>query len=188
MDDPRQIEMGGGRDLAAILGLVLDDNGSPVTVEPATWLVCFVPGLRPEWWHRFVKGPRKHVFAIRPDSHGAWTLFEPWWSRLFAASITAEQARGFLAWAAAGDVLLVRESVPGSGSQICGWMTCAILVSFLLGRRYRAWTPDGLYRHLVREKGVHPIDVTSLLAPVALPGPASSKRSSDRRRHTQRVV
>ena len=55
-------------------------------------------------------------------------------------------------------------SVPGSGSQIRGWANCAVLVSFLLGRGYRTWTPHGFYRRLKRECGVRPIDVSLPLA------------------------
>jgi len=141
----------------------VDEHGAPVTLEAASWLVCFVPGLRPQWWHKFVPGRHKHVFAMRPESTGMWTLFEPWWRRLLTATISPEQARAFLSWAAAGDVLLVREAVPGKGSQIRGWMTCAILVSFLLGRGYRTWTPHAFYRRLVRERGVRRVNVSTLL-------------------------
>ena len=34
--------------------LELDENGSPVTLEAAAWYVCFVPGLKKQWWHRCV--------------------------------------------------------------------------------------------------------------------------------------
>ena len=34
--------------------LELGENGSPVTLEAAAWYVCFVPGLKKQWWHRFV--------------------------------------------------------------------------------------------------------------------------------------
>ena len=142
----------------------LNEYGSPVTLEAANWFVCFVPGLRWEWWHTFVLGPHKHVFALRPEPTGMWTIFEPWWGRLFTASISPKDARTFLLWASAGDVLQVRESIPGSGSQIRGWMTCAILVSFLLGRGYRAWTPHTFYRCLTRERDVRRVDVSGLLA------------------------
>jgi hypothetical protein len=141
-----------------------DEYGSPVTLEAASWFVCFVPGLQKQWWHGFVHKRHKHVFAIRPEPNGTWTLFEPWWRRLLTASLTTGQARKFLEWAAAGDVLLVRESVPGSGSQMRGWANCAVLVSFLLGRGYRTWSPHGFYRRLIREHGVHPINVSMLLA------------------------
>ena len=151
-------------DVAQAIALDIDQYGSPVTLEAANWLVCFVPGLRRQWWHRLVHRRHKHVFAMRPEQNGTWTLFEPWWRRLMTASLTAEQARKFLAWAAAGDVLLVRESIPGSGGQIFGWANCAVLVSFLLGRGYRAWTPHGFYRRLKREQEVRPIDVPMLLA------------------------
>ena len=90
----------------------VDEHGSPVTLEAATWFVCFVPGLEKQWWHGFVHERHKHVFAMRPEPNGMWMLFEPWWNRLLTASITAEQARKFLTWAAAGDVLLVRELGP----------------------------------------------------------------------------
>lgn len=151
-------------DPAQAIALDIDQYGSPVALKAANWLVCFVPGLRRQWWHRLVHRRHKHVFAMRPEQNGTWTLFEPWWRRLMTASLTAEQARKFLAWAAAGDVLLVRESIPGSGSQIFGWANCAVLVSFLLGRGYRTWTPHGFYRRLKREQEVRPIDVPMLLA------------------------
>lgn len=151
-------------DFAREIALDIDEHGSPVTLEATSWFVCFVPALKRQWWHGFVHKRHKHVFAMRPEPNGMWTLFEPWWHRLLTASITADQARKFLAWAAAGDVLLVRESIPGSGSQISGWANCAVLVSFLLGRGCRAWTPHGFYRRLTREPGVRSIDVSMLLA------------------------
>lgn len=154
--------------------LDIDENGSPVTLEPGNWFVCFVPGLRKQWWHRFVNEKHKHVFAMRPAEEGEWTLFEPWWHRLLTATITAEQARKFLLWGGHGDVLVVREDIPGAGSQIRGWMHCAALASYLLGRRYRDWTPHGLFRRLVREPHVCRVDVSALLerdlAHVATPG------------------
>ena len=150
-------------DVAQAIAFNVDEHGSPVTFEAANWFVCFVPGLKKQWWHGLVHGRHKHVFAMRPEPNGTWTLFEPWWRRLLTASLTSEQAHNFLAWAAAGDVLLVSESVPGRGSQFRAWANCAVLVSFLLGRGYWTWTPHGFYRQLMRERGVRPIDVSMLL-------------------------
>lgn len=155
--DPR------GRDLETIK-IEIDQDGSPVTIEPRGWFVCIVPGLKKQWWHPFVNQRHKHVFAIRPARPGEWTLFEPWWHRLLTATITLEQARKFLLWGARGDVLHVREAVPGQGSQIRGWMTCATLASYLLGRKYWVWTPHGLYKLLLREPGVCRVDVSALLS------------------------
>ena len=143
--------------------LELDKDGSPVTFEPAAWYVCFVPGLKKQWWHRFVNERHKHVFAMKPSGPGEWTLLEPWWHRLLTATITSEQARKFLIWGARGDVLHVREFIPGEGSQVRGWMTCAALASYLLGRRYWVWTPHGLYKLLLREPNVCRVDVSKLV-------------------------
>lgn len=142
----------------------IDKNGSPVTLEAATWLVCFVPGLEKQWWHPFVNKRHKHVFAMRPAGNGEWTLFEPWWHRLLSSTITSEQARKFLVWGARGDVLHVRESIPGHGSQIRGWMNCAGLVSYLLGRKYWVWSPQSLYKQLLREPHVCRVDVARIVA------------------------
>ena len=79
------------------------------------------------------------------------------------ATITSEQARKFLLWGARGDVLHVREFIPGQGSQLRGWMTCAALASYLLGRRYWVWTPHGLYTRLLREPNVCRVDVSRLV-------------------------
>jgi hypothetical protein len=151
-----------GRELE-VIKLELDKDGAPLTIEPRAWFVCFVPGLKKQWWHRFVNERHKHVFAMRPAGPGLWTLFERWWHRLLTATITSEQARKFLIWGARGDVLHVREAVPGRGSQVRGWMTCATLASFLLGRKYWVWTPHGLYKLLLRELGVCRVDVSALL-------------------------
>jgi hypothetical protein len=140
-----------------------DKDGSPATIEPGIWFVCFVPGITKQWWHPFVHKTHKHVFAMKPERDGRWTLFEPWWHRLLAASLSPEQARKFLLWAAAGDVVAVREHVPGSGSQVRGWMTCAGQVSYLLGRPYWVWTPHRFYRLLVRELNAWRVDVLALL-------------------------
>ncbi len=134
-----------------------------MTLEAGSWFVCFVPGLKKQWWHRFVNEMHKHVFAMRPARPGEWTLFEPWWHRLLTATINSEQARKFLLWGARGDVLLVREAIPGRGSQARGWMTCAALASYLLGRPYWVWTPHGLYKLLLREPNVCRVDVSVLL-------------------------
>ena len=147
-----------------VVRLEIDKDGSPLTIAPREWLVCFVPGLLKQWWHPFVNKRHKHVFVMRPAGPGEWTLFEPWWHRILIATITSEQARKFLIWGARGDVLHVREAVPGRGSQVRGWMTCAALAAYLLGRRYWVWTPHGLYKLLVREPGVCRIDVSALLA------------------------
>ncbi|MHB1198794.1 MAG: hypothetical protein ACYCZ6_04395 [Polaromonas sp.] len=144
--------------------LEIDQDGSPVTLEARSWFVCIVPGLQKQWWHPFVNRRHKHVFAMRPARPGEWTLFEPWWHRLLTATITSEQARKFLLWGARGDVLHVREAVPGQGSQIRGWMTCATLTSYLLGRKYWVWTPHGLYKLLLREPTVCRVDVARLVA------------------------
>jgi hypothetical protein len=152
----------GRRDLETI-ALEVDQDGSPVTLEAGSWFVLFVPGLKKQWWHRFVNDRHNHVFAMRPAGPDEWTLFEPWWHRLLTATISSEQARKFLLWGARGDVLLVREAIPGRGSQVRGWMTCAALTSYLLGRPYWVWTPHGLYKLLLREPNVCRVDVAELL-------------------------
>lgn len=149
---------------AGTIKLDVDRDGSPVTLEAGSWFVCFVPGLVKQWWHPFVHKVHKHVFAMRPAGPGEWTLFEPWWHRLLTATITSEQARKFLLWGARGDVLLVREAIPGHGSQIRGWMNCAGLSSFLLGRPYWVWTPHALYKRLLCEPNVCHVDVSVLLS------------------------
>lgn len=146
-----------------VIELTFDKDGSPVTLQPVGWFVCFVPGLQKQWWHRFVNKKHTHVFAMRPAGPGQWTLFEPWWHRLLTATITSEVARKFLIWGAHGDVLHVREAIPGRGSQIRGWMTCAALASYLLGRKYWVWTPHGLYKLLLRESGICQVDVSRLV-------------------------
>ncbi len=150
------------RDLEAI-ELKVDPDGALVPLEAGSWFVCFVPGLDKQWWHPFVHKVHKHVFAMRPVGKDEWTLFEPWWHRLLTATITSEQARKFLLWGARGDVLLVREAIPGRGSQVRGWMTCAALTSYLLGRPYWVWTPHGLYKLIQREPNVCRVDVSVLL-------------------------
>lgn len=154
--DPRE------RDLD-VVEIELDQHGSPVPLQPAGWYVCFVPGLVKQWWQPFVHEKHKHVFAMRPARPGEWTLFEPWWHRLLTATITSEQARKFLLWGARGDVLHVYEAIPGRGSQVRGWMSCATLTSYLLGRSYWVWTPHGLYKLLLREPGVCRVDVSRLV-------------------------
>ena len=143
--------------------LKLNPDGSLVMLEPGCWFVCFVPGIEEQWWHPFVHKLHTHVFALRPERGGEWTVFEPWWTRLVTATISSEQARKFLRWGAEGDVLLVRESIPGDSSQVRGWMNCAALTVHLLGRPYWVWTPHQLYRRLVQEPDVCHLDVSALL-------------------------
>jgi hypothetical protein len=141
----------------------IDANGSPVTLAAADWLVCFVPGLRKQWWHGLVSAKHKHVFAMRMVDENTWLIMEPWWTRNMVNVLSFDQAVQFLRWAAAGDIIKVREAIPGRGSQTRGWFNCAVLVSFMLGRRYRTWSPHGLYKRLKEEPGAQVIDVSRLL-------------------------
>lgn len=159
--------------------LKIDEHGSPVALEPADWLVLFVPGLRRQWWHRFVHARHKHCFVMRPGAAGEYLLVEPWWTRMMISTLTAAQARKFLAWGAQGDVLVVRERIPGAGSQLRGWMTCAALTSYLLGRNYAVWTPHSLFRRLLSEPGVRRVN------PVLL---AESLGADHSRPHLQSVL
>lgn len=146
-------------DLKDIQTLEVDEHGAPVTFESARWLVCFVPGLRSQFWHRFVHPTHKHVLMLQPKPDGAWTLFEPWWTRLLVRTINTHQALRYLRWAAMGDALLVEEDVPGRGSQIRGWSNCASLAAFVLGRSYCVWSPNGLFRRLLSEPRTQRVDI-----------------------------
>jgi hypothetical protein len=145
-------------------GVDVDSNGSPVSVPAAEWLVCFVPGLSRRWWHRFTNAKHQHVFAMRMVSDGCWILVEPWWTRMLVGVLTPADAVKFLRWAATGDILQVREAVPGCGNQVRGWSNCAVLIAFLLGRSYWTWTPHGLFCRLVAERDARPIDLARWLA------------------------
>lgn len=148
----------------------IDANGSPVTIEPSYWYVCFVPGLNRQWWHPFVHPLHKHVFVIRPDGDEQWLLIESWWNRILATNLTSRQAELFLRWAARGSILLVRERIPGRSSQLRGWMNCAALVAHHLGRRYWVWTPHQLYRVLRREKDTREVNIPQLAATLGTRG------------------
>jgi hypothetical protein len=150
-------------DVPPDLASIADENGSPVTVDPVDWYICFVPGLRRQWWHRFVHRKHKHVFAMRPMSNGSWLLVEPWWSRMMVTILAPADAVKFLKWGATGDILRVREAIPGQASQLRGWSNCAVLTAFVLGRSSWAWTPHGLYRELLREKETRHVNVEQLL-------------------------
>lgn len=149
--------------LPAGLRLDVDEHGAPVTFAPAHWLVCFVPGLKPQFWHRFAHPIHKHVLMLKPNPDGSWTLFEPWWTRLLVRTISTDQAVRYLRWAAMGDVLRVEEDVPGRGSQFRGWSNCASLAAFTLGRAYAVWNPHGLFKRLSAEAGAQRIDAEDLI-------------------------
>ena len=140
-----------------------DENGSLVTLDPVEWIICFVPGLQAQWWHRFVFSKHKHVFAMRPTNTGTWILVEPWWSRMMVTVLPPADAVKFLRWGGTGDILRVREAVPGHASQVRGWSNCAVLTAFVLGRRSFTWTPHGLYLQLLREKETSRESVETLL-------------------------
>jgi hypothetical protein len=140
-----------------------DEYGSLVTVEPVEWIICFVPGLKRQWWHRFAHKRHKHVFAMRPTGTGSWLLVEPWWTRMMVTILPPADAVKFLRWGATGDILRVREAVPGNASQIRGWSNCAVLTAFVLGRSSRTWTPHGLYDELRREEATKVGNVEQLL-------------------------
>lgn len=141
-----------------------DANGCLVATSPATWLVCFVPGLRRQWWHPFTDTRHKHVFALRSLGDGTWLLVEPWWTRMMVTVLPLDEAVRFLRWGAMGDILSVRESIPGRGSQMRVWANCSVLVSFLLGRSYWTWTPNGLYQKLLAEPDVEPMELSRFLS------------------------
>lgn len=146
------------------LATEVDCHGSPVSVPAAEWFMCFVPGLQKQWWHRFANRRHQHVFAIRALEDGSWLLVESWWTRMLVSVLTLDEALKFLRWGATGDVLQVREAIPGRGNQLRGWSNCAVMMAFMLGRGYRTWTPHGLYRRLVAEQGVRAIDLGQWLA------------------------
>lgn len=175
-----------GSDLATQLpwsrrSILVDEHGAPVTFEPARWLVCFVPGLRPQFWHRFVHETHKHVLMLKPNADGTWTLFEPWWTRLLVRTISGEEALRFLHWAALGDVLLVEEEVPGRGTQFRGWCNCASLATFVLGRPYWVWSPHALFKRLRAEARTRAIDIAAL-AQRAIPAMGSAGDLRQQRR------
>ena len=143
--------------------LRIDEHGAPVTFEAARWLVCFVPGLRAQFWHRFVHRTHKHVLLLKPNRDGNWTLFEPWWTRLLVRTITADQALRFLSWAAMGDVLLVEEDIPGHGSQFLGWANCASLAAFVLGRPCGLCSPHTLFKRLLSEDRTQRLNVAEFV-------------------------
>jgi hypothetical protein len=142
----------------------IDTDGSPVSVPPADWFVCFVPGLQRQWWHRFANASYQHVFAMRMVDDDTWIIVEPWWTRMLVTVLTLDEAVKFLRWGASGNILQVREAVPGHGNQVRGWANCAVLTAFLLGRSYRTWTPYGLYQRLVKDSDARPVDLTQWLA------------------------
>lgn len=141
----------------------VDRDGSPVSKRASEWLVCFVPGLQKQWWHRFTHPRHKHVFALKMVADDQWVIFEPWWNRMMVTTLAVDEAVKFLRWGAAGSILKVTERIPGDGSQACGWANCAVQISLMLGRPYRTWTPHGLYKRLSAEVGVESIDVAEFL-------------------------
>lgn len=143
--------------------IVLDEHGSPIHLSPERWIIGFVPGLKPQWWHRLAHPTHKHVFGLKTTDGVHWTLFEPWWTRIMVSTVSAEKAVKFLHWAARGDALSVKEEIPGRASQVRLWMNCAALMSFLLGRPYRVWTPNGLFRRLSAEVDTVPLDVNEII-------------------------
>ena len=163
MTDRTETGVYGNADALEALARGIDANGTLVSLEPVDWLVCFVPGLRREWWHRFAHRQHHHVFVMRPLAKGNWLLLESWKRRLHAPVLELAQADRFLRWAALGDVLRVREHVPGRAWQTRGWSNCAVLSALVLGRKSWSWTPHGLYRQLLREPGVTTEDVRRLL-------------------------
>jgi hypothetical protein len=146
------------------LAIEIDSDGSPVSFPAAEWFVCFVPGLQKQWWHRFANGRHQHVFLMRMVDEGSWILVEPWWTRMLVSVLTLDEAVKFLRWGATGNILQVREDIPGRGNQARGWSNCAVLTAFLLGRSFWTWTPHGLYHRLLAERGTRAIDLAQWLA------------------------
>jgi hypothetical protein len=143
--------------------LRLNPDGSIIDLPPAYWLVCIVPPIEPQWWHRFVHRRHKHCFAIKEEAGGVWTIFEPWWTRVLLATITTPQATKYLTWAARGDVFLVKAEIPGCSSQIRGMMTCGALLAHMLGRHDCVWTPHQLYKRLEADPDAQRVNMAELL-------------------------
>ena len=151
------------KDFLAELKSSVDSNGTLVSLPAVDWLICFVPGLEQEWWHRFAHPKHQHVFAMRPLGGRLWLLVDSWKHRLSVASLDMLDALKFMRWASAGDVLRAKEHLPGRAWHTRGWSNCAVLTALLLGRRSWTWTPHGLYRRLVNEPGVSRVDMDALL-------------------------
>lgn len=145
------------------LAIEIDHNDSPISRPPAEWFVCFVPGLKKQWWHRFTHPRHKHVFALKLVADDQWVIVEPWWTRIMISMLRTDEAVKFLRWGAAGSILKVTERIPGSGSQARGWANCAVLISLMLGRSYWTWTPHGLYKRLSAEDGVERVELDGFL-------------------------
>jgi hypothetical protein len=150
-------------DVPEDLAIEIDHNDSPISKQPAEWLVCFVPGLKQQWWHRFTHPKHKHVFALKVVGDDQWVLVEPWWTRIMVTTLRTDEAVKFLRWGAAGSILRVTERIPGTGSQARGWANCAVLISLMLGRSYWTWTPHGLYTRLSAEDGVERVELDAFL-------------------------
>ena len=162
---PSQTQDGGSQNPCTpdVLTIEVDRDGSPVSKRASEWLVCFVPGLQKQWWHRFTHPKHKHVFALKMVSEDQWVIFEPWWNRIMVTTLAVDEAVKFLRWGAAGSILKVRERIPGKGSQARGWANCAVQISLMLGRPYWTWTPHGLYTRLSVEDGVEAVDLAEFL-------------------------
>jgi hypothetical protein len=145
------------------LAIEIDRNDSPVSKPPAEWLVCFVPGLKKQWWHGITHPRHKHVFAIKMVGDDQWVIVEPWWTRIMITTLRTDEAVKFLRWGAAGSILQVKERIPGNGSQARGWANCVVLISLMLGRSYWTWTPHGFYKRLSAEDGVELVELDSFL-------------------------
>ena len=70
---------------------------------------------------------------------------------------------------------MVRENVPGNGSQFRVWMNCAALTAYLLGRNYWSWTPHGLYVRLRRDPSVQVVDLPAFLSKDLLKHPETKE-------------
>lgn len=156
--------MGGRESFGRASSINVDQDGAPVTCPAVEWFVCFVPGLRKQWWHRFAHAKYKHVYAMRPLGNGEWLIVEPWWTRMMIRVISLDQAMRYLRWGAAGTIIRAAEHVPGGASQMRGWSNCSVLVAFLLGRGYRTWTPNGLRVRLGAEPGTTRVELPEFLA------------------------
>jgi hypothetical protein len=150
-------------DIPDDLAIEIDHNDSPISKRPAEWFVCFVPGLKKQWWHGFTHPRHKHVFALKMVGDDQWVIVEPWWTRIIVTALRTDEAVKFLRWGAAGSILRVMERIPGSGSQARGWSNCAVLISLMLGRSYWTWTPHGLYKRLSAENGVERVELDGFL-------------------------
>lgn len=135
-------------------------------IEPTEWFVVFNEKSANYWLGLLTPGRFKHVsaFGYVPGIK-LWLLYDV---QLSGTRIMLLDKDAVMAWSKGCTILKIARtgSRMGLRSRLC--FHCVTAIKHLIGLRCVAVTPDGLYRHILRNGGI-------LISEPRQPAPAASR-------------